>query len=449
MGACASRPKDCVGLSSRNKKKNNGKPRIKRRRVIKRRVSSRNIEKADFTAQTDRSYTNPTLQGSTDAAAFSDAISVVESEWEDEFYSVHDDGFSVIGSESVLSVSSPRDFFNPKENFENTTPGTVIEGNAENVQSKDRDSHTKPNGDVKGITGVSNCGTSVGGEVMQEANHCGLIPNACLPCLASSTVPSIDKKKSLSPGPGTPTSRRKPSLKLSFKWREGHATPTLFSPKALLQRPVAGSSIPCCPIDKKMPNCWSPIEPSSFKVRGQNYLRDKKKERAPNYAAFYPFGADIFLSQRKIHHIARYVELPTISAADEVPSILVVNIQIPLYPATIFQSENDGEGMNLVMYFKVSENYSKELPSHFQENISRLINDEVERVRGFPVDTIAPFRERLKILGRLANAEDLQLSSAEKKLLNAYNEKPVLSRPQHEFYLQTSSHHSTRRNLRK
>lgn len=113
----------------------------------------------------------------------------------------------------------------------------------------------------------------------------------------------------------------------------------------------------------------------------------------------------------------------------------LISLQIPLYPATIFQSENDGEGMNLVMYFKVSENYSKELPSHFQENISRLINDEVERVRGFPVDTIAPFRERLKILGRLANAEDLQLSSAEKKLLNAYNEKPVLSRPQHEFYL--------------
>lgn len=134
--------------------------------------------------------------------------------------------------------------------------------------------------------------------------------------------------------------------------------------------------------------------------------RDKKKEFAPSGAAFYPLGADLFLSPRKIDHIARFVQIPAINIPGDIPSILIVNIQviayflvhiryelgishhnvqffhkdlhifvffemqIPLYPATIFQSENDGEGMNVILYFKLSERYSKDLSDQFRENIT-------------------------------------------------------------------------------
>lgn len=43
--------------------------------------------------------------------------------------------------------------------------------------------------------------------------------------------------------------------------------------------------------------------------------------------------------------------------------------QIPLYPVTIFRNETDGKGMSIVLYFKLSECHSKELPLHFQDGI--------------------------------------------------------------------------------
>lgn len=55
--------------------------------------------------------------------------------------------------------------------------------------------------------------------------NCRILPSNCLPCLNTTNVPSIDKRRSLSSSP--PSSRKKTSLKLSYKWREGHASGAL------------------------------------------------------------------------------------------------------------------------------------------------------------------------------------------------------------------------------
>ncbi|XP_007032625.2 PREDICTED: uncharacterized protein LOC18601578 [Theobroma cacao] len=389
--------------------------------------------------------------------AWFDSVSILESDSDDDFISVHGDGFPSAGnaignisSGQVLQYESSSCFVDgkckyeefhesylkidggkmSKDDFKESNRFSLISNqghelshfaSADDICNRRKKVLDHPYGSFKGL---------------KEDRHNS--EEKILRSGLSRMVPSVSFNEKILTSSMAPQSQKKKSavFRLSFKRRscDGEDKLEECSSKQFLYRPRAGYIIPCSKDEKPNPGCWSEIPPSTFKLRGETFFKDKRKSPAPDYSPYTPIGVDLFICPRKINHIAQHIELPNVKANGKVPPLLVVNIQLPTYPAAMFLGDSDGEGMSLVLYFKVSEYFDRVISPQYQESIKKLVDDEMEKVKGFAKESTVPFRERLKIIAGFVNPDDLSLSSTEKKLVNAYNEKPVLSRPQHNFY---------------
>ncbi|CAL5370690.1 unnamed protein product [Camellia sinensis] len=386
--------------------------------------------------------------------AWFDSLSILESDSDDDFISVHGDCFPRISSGQVHQYETSSCFVDNKLFKEYHERFVKIDGaKTEKFLSKDgfKDSNKFALVSAQGYE-VACLGKAEEFATMRKTKldrsygsfNCvrhdfeEKTQQKFLKSGLARLVPSVSFNEKIinTRSPAQQLQRRKSTvIRLSLKRQSIDAEETNeCGAKKFFYRPRAGLQIPCCKEVNPTTGSWSEVEPSNFKLRGDNYFKDKRKAPASNCSPYIPIGIDLFVCPKKVNHIAQHLELPTVKSDGKLPSLLIVNIQLPTYPAPMFLGDNDGEGLSLVLYFKLSETFERDISPQFQDSIKRLVEDDMEKVKGFAKETTVHFRERLKIMVGVVNPDELVSSSTERKLLHAYNEKPVLSRPQHNFY---------------
>ncbi|KAL9272155.1 hypothetical protein AKJ16_DCAP21830 [Drosera capensis] len=279
MGGCVSTPRGCLGKRSSSSASTTGK--IKRRRRVRRGICRRVVSdksSAAVAAAGDhsgghadhRSFTNPTFQGSVEEAWF-DSVTIFDSDCEDEFESFYDDVLPAHASDHAHPFTrDAHQIHLPSASFTDRHISTGAGSDRNSLSDAGRTSI-----EAKQLGFIDDISTSVDENAGKEEgmlHNCGIMPNNCLPCLAS-TAHSVEKRGSSVTSSPPHSARKKVPIRLSFRWKDGHSNSALLSSKTLLHRPIAGSQVPFCPLEKKILDSWSHVDPSVFKVRGQNYFK--------------------------------------------------------------------------------------------------------------------------------------------------------------------------------
>jgi hypothetical protein len=183
-----------------------------------------------------------------------------------------------------------------------------------------------------------------------------------------------------------------------------------------------------------------------YSLRTVDYAKTKVK--ATGSTSLYTLvAADMFAFETKQLHVARLVNLPSPLArapgsgpgpsASVYPPLLVVNLQFPTYSPSLFGA-TDGRGWSVVCYFSLPPDFDEATcPNPKALALFRRFVADAKEADGKKTC------DRFKVVPRVVNmaewAAKAPLSATELNLFSTYNMKPVLSRPQHTFFIGPNS----------
>eukprot|EP00210_Caulerpa_lentillifera_P003236 g3090.t1 len=183
--------------------------------------------------------------------------------------------------------------------------------------------------------------------------------------------------------------------------------------------------------------CWESGDATKYKVRSKNYLRSRIKE--PCIGSFYEvIASDLLSFDKKQSHVAQFIKLPgdpykrsieEMEAIQEygLPTLLVVNMQLPAYQPSFLGS--DGRGHSFIFYCVLHERFNPR--THSNQYSLKLFSR-------FVANPENQGQYRIKLIPKFLNIEEWAekgpLTQTEHRLVKIYNEKPILTRQHNRFF---------------
>jgi len=195
------------------------------------------------------------------------------------------------------------------------------------------------------------------------------------------------------------------------------------------------------------PVSWSNCDATSFEVRrGPNYVSGQK---APSKKALYTvFALDAYKLPNKINKITKYINVdkyiekfktPYDKDKYPLPPIFVLNCMVPNYPPELMGGKVDGEGYQIIMYARLSDEVQELLTKYSQDPDNVKLSPSVDLLKRFIQSDLDDrkdneLRNRFKCIARIMNPNHTDFGFLANRLVRRYNGRPFLARTSSTFY---------------